>query len=70
MPNDLSARLRDSVVDHPDYGLCTRMSLRATDLLAAADLIDAQAKEIERLRAELDRANERFEDLIGQNDDL
>lgn len=49
MASDLSARLRDAYVD-TKHGPSFRLSLDPIDLLAAADLIDQQAAEIERLR--------------------
>lgn len=52
MASDLSARLRDAYVD-TKHGPSFRLSLDPIDLLAAADLIDQQAAEIERLRKAL-----------------
>jgi len=53
MASDLSARLRDAYVD-TKHGPSFRLSLDPIDLLAAADLIDQQAAEIERLRTEVE----------------
>ena len=57
MPNDLSARLRGVTIDWTSEWMADgeepRVSLNCRELRAAADLIDAQAKEIERLRTVL-----------------
>ena len=60
MPNDLSARLRDFVDAHRRTH---NLSKQAQCMAAAADLIDQQAAEIERLRAQLYAAEERVSEL-------
>lgn len=54
--SELIERLKSFLVDDPDYGKCLRMSIKHEDVAEAAALITAQAAEIERLRAALERA--------------
>ena len=55
MPNDLSARLRRHAERLREYDLNLAGVSECADLFRAADLIDQQAAEIERLRAPRER---------------
>lgn len=48
----LSKRLRDALVDNPNYGKCLRMSLSYEDVEEAATALDALQARVKELEAE------------------